>query len=439
MPSLSKSPLKPSLSKSSLRSLNKTALTLAISHAIAMSSAQAATILVTDFGDGDIDNQATCTLRQAAYSASADSSYGSCVVGSSSEVDSIRFDTKFPRTIELTSIGIPLQNGDINVSASAYAPITIDASGLEEELNNAVSSRRVNLTLENITIQNARNNAIILNNSSTATLVNSSIVGSGSSGVQVVDSQSRLILERSTISSNGNPSVDGGGISSQGSITILHSTISGNTARDGGGVYLGETARVSSIRNSPITQNSASGDGGGLALGGIQRAYTGNTVNLTNNIIAGNTANRYGDEISKSILGGGTAFIQSVNLLGSSVTSSDQAFNNFTQNSGVNANNSGFRSENIDLDNILDTRLQDNGGPTKTHNLVANSAAIGRILNTNTNNTVCDGTPDQRNESRGDPSANCDLGAVEYLPIGQDIVVTEGLRTKLRKSAVLAV
>ena len=412
----------PPLSKPSLRSLNKTALTLAISHSIAMLPTQAATILVTDFGDGDIDNQATCTLRQAAYSASADSSYGSCVAGSSSEVDSIRFDTKFPRTIELTSIAIPLQNGDIDVSASAYAPITIDASGLEEELNNAVNSQRVNLTFENITIQNSRNSGIIVDIGSTVRLVDSSIVGSGSSGVQLFDSQSRLILERSTISSNGNPSVDGGGISSQGNVTILHSTISGNTARNGGGIYLGEAAQLSSIRNSTITQNSASGDGGGFALGGVQTRYTGYRVTFSDSIISGNTATRLGDEISKSVLGGGTLIIQSRNLLGSSATSSDQAFNNFTQNSGVNANNSGVRSENIDLDNILDTRLQDNGGPTKTHNLVANSAAIGRITSTTTCNM-----PDQRNESRGDPSANCDLGAVEYLPIGQDIVVTESL------------
>ena len=61
-----------------LSTINKTALTLAITQAVAMSSANAATIRVDNFTD---QNGSGCTLRQAIVSANTDNAVGGCDSG----------------------------------------------------------------------------------------------------------------------------------------------------------------------------------------------------------------------------------------------------------------------------------------------------------------------------------------------------------------------
>ncbi len=85
----------------------------------------------------------------------------------------------------------------------------------------------------------------------------------------------------STIS--GNTANQGGGIYTVGDGTIVNTTISGNTATNagGGGIFASTGAEVR-ITNSTITQNSATGGGGILAANG--------TFYLANTVIAQNTA-----------------------------------------------------------------------------------------------------------------------------------------------------
>ena len=223
-------------------------------------------------------------------------------------------------------------------------------------------------------------------------------------GITVLGSGSTLRLQRSTISSNGGITNRGGGIYSQGQAYISNSTISGNTARDGGGVYLASSG-VLSIRNSTVTRNFANQNGGAIRFNSLTQ--------LVDNIISGNNANISAHEISR---GNGT-FTSRNNLFGDNTSTQAEAFSNFTLGG-------------TDLDGTVDglgirsffllNNLDDNGGPTLTHNLRLTSFPENVVIN-----RVASGecAPDQRNAPRGDVSSGCDLGAVEFLPRNGNLTV----------------
>jgi hypothetical protein len=159
-----------------------------------------------------------------------------------------------------------------------------------------------------------------------------------------------LTIMGSTISGNF-ASLTGGGISGDG--TITNSTISGNTAGggkdhrpgSGGGIFSGALA----ISNSTITGNTAWGDdfkGPGLG-GGID---SGGTVTITNSVLSNNSATK------------GDNTYGLVNSLGYTLCN-----DNCDLNHGP--------GDLINTDPVLGP-LQDNGGPTFTHELLSGSPAI---------------------------------------------------------------
>jgi filamentous hemagglutinin family protein len=100
-----------------------------------------------------------------------------------------------------------------------------------------------------------------------------------------------LTVTNSTVS--GNRAVFGGGIFSQNFLTLINSTLSGNTATDvgGGGIGINAFAGAVTVTNSTLSSNTASGSFGG---GGI---LSGGTVTLVNSTVSGNTANTDGGGI----------------------------------------------------------------------------------------------------------------------------------------------
>ena len=106
-----------------------------------------------------------------------------------------------------------------------------------------------------------------------------------------------MTITGTTISGNGSSGSVGGGIlnggflgSAGGTLTIVNSTIYGNTASMGGGIY---NSGALIINNSTIGRNSASDGGGGLY------GYSG-TVTLGNTIVAQN-ANGTSPDISGAV------------------------------------------------------------------------------------------------------------------------------------------
>lgn len=200
-----------------------------------------------------------------------------------------------------------------------------------------------------------------------------------------------MAINDSTIAYNeakGGNLGSGGGISNAGALTIKNSTISKNTAsEDGGGIVTAGGTSTLDLDSVTLTENTASG-GSGTANGGALSALNGSSVSVRNSILAGNS----GDEDCYVFLGpltdNGHNLVQ---------TQTNCGFAN-----AVNGNIVG-------QDPLLDTRLFNNGGPTRTHALLTGSPAI------DAGDTEL-GT-DQRGYPRPSGSAD-DIGAFEEAQLG---------------------
>lgn len=219
----------------------------------------------------------------------------------------------------------------------------------------------------------------------------------------------QMTIANSTISGN-TASSRGGGIGSSGHVTITNSTISDNTGTNGGGIdiYGGSLT----MTNSTISGNTALNEGGGMYL----YASKDDNITINRSLVSGNWAWGVGDEVSKHRLS--TIIADNYNLFGHSGISNADAFDLFTPGpTDITATSDG--TDPTPLSAILNTTLQNNGGPTNTHALLPGSPALDAASSAD-----CQaGTPanglDQRGEPRnvdgdGSPSANeCDIGAFE--------------------------
>jgi uncharacterized repeat protein (TIGR01451 family)/CSLREA domain-containing protein len=212
------------------------------------------------------------------------------------------------------------------------------------------------VTLDSVTItggiaDGANGGGVQVISGSKVTIRNSTIVGNNarSSGGGIYASTSTLSIVGSTIS--GNQASDGGGVSfNNGSlVTVERSTISGNTASaQGGGIYNEGTL---ALRHSAITLNTSATSGGGISNDG--------SASLLNTINAGNT----GPTSFLNDCGGGNG----ISTLGYNIV-------------GNSCNSAGpgdievFPSQ--VFSQVIDPMLSDNGGPTKTHALIASGRAI---------------------------------------------------------------
>ena len=221
-----------------------------------------------------------------------------------------------------------------------------------------------------------------------------------------------------------------GGIASGGTLTITNSSISNNTAEsDGGGISMTGTAQIS---NSVINGNNAGDNGAGI--------FNWGTATLTNVTISGNSANSNGGGLGNWLATitltnvtinansadgtGGGIYVASgtVNLkntiVANSVSGGDFGGAGVTSlGYNLDSDGTGALGATGDLSNTdpLLGPLQDNGGPTFTHALLAGSPAIDAG-----DNTDCP-AKDQRGVARpldgdGDGNAICDIGSYEYSP-----------------------
>jgi hypothetical protein len=183
----------------------------------------------------------------------------------------------------------------------------------------------------------------------------------------------------------------GGGIYSEGQLAIYNTTVSGNTADDGAGIYLANTGTLTEIHNSTITLNEADDDGGGIY-------YTGDTIELISTIVADNEANGSGDDIFRDAAGAPQA---ELSLIGSNETTG-------LATGSPDANGNYVGSDASPQDARLQTNLKDNGGETRTHKLRNNS--VGKDTGGNPNNF------DYDQRGNGYPRVNdgvTDMGAYE--------------------------
>jgi hypothetical protein len=238
--------------------------------------------------------------------------------------------------------------------------------------------------------------------SGTVNIVNTTVDGTGvsggSSGVIVVDATTNIL--NSTVSNN---SVGGAiALTNQGVINITNSTISNNSTsgfgpHSGGGVRNSGSGTIK-ITNTTIANNSATTSGGGIANSGS------GAIRLRNSIVALNTASTSGPDVS------GAFITEGHNLVGKSDGSTG-----FTP--GANGDLVGSAA--LPVDPQL-APLANNGGPTMTRALNANSPAIDTGDNAAITNPPFSGPPfyDQRGVGfpriSGDP---VDKGAYEIQTV----------------------
>jgi hypothetical protein len=253
--------------------------------------------------------------------------------------------------------------------------------------------------------------------SGTVALTNSTVSSNTANGAGggIIFNEGSLTLTNSTVSNN--TASDGGGITNEngGSLTLTSSTVSGNTALNdgvGGGIYnsWGDLA----LTNSTVSGNTASGD---FSRGGGIMNYTGN-LTLTNSTVSGNTAANGSAIVGDSIgcrrpcyyVPPSSSFDFENSILAGSCQSS--RFNEISSAFNLADDEScAFSTTDIVVADAMLGPLQDNGGPTETHDLLPGSPAI----DAGSMDECPPPDTDQRGVARPQGTA-CDIGAVEYLP-----------------------
>ena len=303
-------------------------------------------------------------------------------------------------TIAITGNGATIERSDAN-GTPAFRLVHVSSSG--------------ELTMEGVTVRNgsadASNGGGLFNRGS-LTLENASVTDNSAINGGGIENRGSLRLTGVTVSGNTSNGGDGGGIRTNTDLTefkatISNSTISGNSATRGGGLF--NTDGVTQIVSSTVTGNTAP-NGGGAGIGSFGDNVT--ETALLASIVAGN-------------VGTDVDFV------------SGNANNSFTSNGNNlvgDGNATGDFNQSNDTTGVADPMLgllSDNGGPTKTHRPIAGSPAIDRINSLVLfGNRVCLGVPafDQRGVTRpqdGDLNndSDCDIGAVEFI---DDTVDSDG-------------
>jgi hypothetical protein len=231
---------------------------------------------------------------------------------------------------------------------------------------------QTSLTLDHSTVANNR-----MLSATSATLED----GGGGIMFTARGAGSSLTVRNSTISGNSS-TIRGGGVFMVGTsqATLVNSTVSGNRAPDGGGVLASGSV---TLRSVTLFGNRADNQAAGIGV------VTGGVVTVQSAVLANNRVGVIPSNCT-AILGG------AINTLGHNL--SDDA----TCTSLVNVTDRPNTSSGVS------PALQDNGGPTFTHALLAGSAAIDAG-----SPSACPPT-DQRGAQR---QGLCDMGAVEFTTL----------------------
>ncbi|HKO54822.1 MAG TPA: Calx-beta domain-containing protein [Thermoanaerobaculia bacterium] len=230
--------------------------------------ALAASIVVDSLADTTAPGDGDCTLREALNNANTDSDTtgGDCVAGQDA-ADVITFSVTGSI---VTGSRLDVLDG-VSINGPGQAQLTI----------NGADSHRVfylyapgdSVTISNLTITGG---AI-----------------SNAPGAGIASFSTGLTLDHVTLSSNDAPGGVGGGLfaAGGGAVSVLTSTLTGNTSASGGAIYLANSGGAT-ITDSDITGNDSANDGGGITL------YMYAAVSITGTTISGNDAGCCGGGIA---------------------------------------------------------------------------------------------------------------------------------------------
>jgi CSLREA domain-containing protein len=284
------------------------ALAIALSGVLATAApAAAGGIVVNSLADTVSSSDGKCTLREAITAANTDTKSGAtrgeCPAGSGT--DTITFSVK--GTITLLSTRLPEISASLVVDGGKA--ITVVAAGSASIF---MTQPAATVTLKGLTLHggsvsyggaifadghvtvadmvvtggvaSGAGGGLVASNGSVVTVRDSFFAGNsaGAGGAIHMNLSGSLTVIRSTFS--GNSATFGAAVQSDGaSMTIANSTFAGNGGEQGGAVYAGQASAIT-ILNTTVSGNTATVSGGGLYVGDAA------TVMVKNSIIAANTA-----------------------------------------------------------------------------------------------------------------------------------------------------
>jgi hypothetical protein len=291
-----------------------------------------------------------------------------------------------------------------------------------------------NLTLNNINLVDGEGfagAAIAITSANATVTINNSFLSSHNAGNNnggAIFNVGTLTINNSNLGANRSTKFGGAIFNNGGTVTITNSTLINNEAQEGGAVFHSEGTLT--IDRSAVRTNRATSQGGGLylntgaavvvnstffdnraAAGGGAIFLKGNTLTVTNATFNKNRAdtgaalwNSAGQTTVKNTIFSGSRnhadTAGSLNCDGPSATSAGR--NIISDNTCVP--NPGNMGDKFSTDPKLESFINDNGGPTRTFMLLADSPAIDY-------GQGCPAT-DQRGYPRP-IGAGCDVGAVE--------------------------
>ena len=247
----------------------------------------------------------------------------------------------------------------------------------------------------------------------------SSISDNRAGGIKAIDT---IELRGSLISGNRGPCGSGGGLDAGGDITVVASTISGNSndsdscGGGAGGIY-SRSGNILVAESTVWGNHSANSGGGGISIGCISHGCSPPTglLTLESSIVAGNTMRalvRYLQEFRVPNVMATNSFIGVSRRTGLAESREPDENGNI-----IGATEAGVWPQRSTLDPLLGP-LQDNGGPTWTHALLPGSPAIDAGARPSRHLT------DQRGFSR-DVGHGPDIGAFErqetYLTVNSEL------------------
>ncbi len=255
-------------------------------------------------------------------------------------------------------------------------------------------------------------------------IIASTVIGNGADmgGAIYIESLDSLTISESTLADNGATLLHGGGVFGNGDITVRRSTFLANVTNPNNG--WGGAIGTAGNSIGQLTAVNSTFSGNSAAHGGAIHIAANVTADLANNTFIGNTST----VVAGTIGGTGTLDLNNT-ILTDSAGGDCSAFlaptghHNLIDDPTCGA--TGGLPFNLGAVTNLDPTLQDNGGPTETHQLLAGSNALDAGFNSCPHPNT--GTPlqvDQRGDGYwrpydgdGDAIATCDIGAYEKFGI----------------------
>jgi len=368
-------------------------------------------------------NDGVCTLREAILNANADNQSGSTDCAAGSGADTIAFNLAYPDTITLGS-QLPTITSTLAIEGPGANKLTISGNNAVRIL--AVNGG-ANLTVSGLTFASGKaGNGAAISSYGSLSVTDCTFISnvSSSSSGAIYNDGGTAVVTGSTFQGNSASSAGGAIGNYGGTLTVVNSTFSGNSAAGawgGGAIYsrvavlrasgtlpdrdsrgiaatsttagpTGPNAGTLTVIASSFSGNTAPGGGGAIGNGGS--GETGGTVTLQNNLMGGN------------LVGG-----VSVNCHNESGTLTDGGYNI------EDTNTCSFSGTSLTNTDPLFVGLSNHGGGTLTIAVQRYSPAIDRIPNgaSGCGTTL---TVDQRGVHRpldgnADGTAACDVGAYE--------------------------